>query len=418
MNGNALNAAAALLAVTAGFAYLNHYVLRLPRHTGLLAIAVAASILLRLLDAAFPALGLGPAVAHMLARIDFSGLLLNGALGFLLFAAALDVDVKALWERKGTIFALATAGVLLSTFLFGVAMWAVFRVVGLPVSFAYCLLFGALISPTDPVTVLAVLGGLGIPSRLQAVIAGESLFNDGIGIVLYTLFLDQAVDGGAVSPLDFVLRFLRDAGGGALLGLATGGVAFLATRGIDEYNTELIISLALVTGTYGLAQTFGVSGPVAVVIAGLMMGSIGVRYAVSGTTHDYLSKFWSLTDEVLNALLFLLIGLQVAAIPLQSSSLLAAGLAIPLALVIRAVSVAIPGMPLNLSAPHKLRAVALLTWSGLRGGISVALALSLPQSGAREPLISACYAVVIFTMLVQGLTLGRFAERLYPEHGR
>jgi CPA1 family monovalent cation:H+ antiporter len=296
-------------------------------------------------------------------------------------------------------------------------MWAIFRLVGAGVPFAWCLAFGALISPTDPVTVLGVLRGLRVSPELQAVIAGESLFNDGIGIVLYTIFLHLATGtaGAEIGAQGIALDFLRQAGGGVLLGLATGGVAFLAMRGIDEYNIELFISLALATGTYALGQAAGVSGPVAVVVAGLVMGSIGVRYAVSGTTLDYLSKFWSVTDEVLNALLFLLVGVQLAAIQFSVGDLLAAGLAIPLALVVRTLSVAIPGVPLNLASPHKLQAIMLLTWSGLRGGISVALALSLPTSDARQPLLTACYAVVIFTMVVQGLSLRRLAARLYPD---
>jgi CPA1 family monovalent cation:H+ antiporter len=415
MAWNVLDETALLLAITAGFAYLNHYALGLPRNVGLLVIAAGASLLLRLVDAALPALGLGDALRRALGQVDFAELLLDGFLAFLLFAGALDVDVAGLWSRRGTILALATVGVLLSTIMLAAGMWAIFGLVGIAMPFAYCLAFGALISPTDPVTVLNALRGLGVSPRLQAVIAGESLFNDGIGIVLYTIFLHQATGGhpGGLDLAAFVLDFLREAGGGVVLGLATGGLAFAAMRGIDEYNIELIISLALVTGTYGLGQTLGVSGPVAVVVAGLVMGSIGVRYAVSGTTLDYLSKFWSLTDEVLNALLFLLIGVQLAAIRLDASDLTAAALAIPLALLVRAVSVAVPAVPLNLSAPHKSRAVMLLTWSGLRGGISVALALSLPPSQYRDTLVTAGYAVVIFTMLVQGLSLRRVAGWLY-----
>jgi Na+:H+ antiporter len=305
---------------------------------------------------------------------------------------------------------------VLSALAMAVGMFGVFRLVGIAMPIGYCLVFGALISPTDPVTVLNVLRQLGIPRSLQAIIGGESMFNDGVGIVLYALFLQVALAYGH-APLTVsavLLDFLREAGGGALLGLIAGALAFLAMRGIDEYNIELMILLALVTGTYGLAQSLGVSGPVAVVIAGLLMGSIGVRYAVSGTTHDYLSKFWSLTEELLNALLFMLIGLEFAAIDLHGSFLVAAALAIPLSLAVRGASIMAAALPLNLRTPRKLRAVGLLIWSGLRGGISVALVLSLPENPLRGPLVTACYAVVIFTMMVQGLTLGRVAARLYP----
>jgi CPA1 family monovalent cation:H+ antiporter len=234
--------------------------------------------------------------------------------------------------------------------------------------------------------------------------------------VLYTIFLQMAAqpDGGGFSAWQGALDFLRQAGGGAVLGLCTGGVAFAAMRSIDQYDIELIISLALVTGTYAIAEAIGVSGPVAVVVAGLLMGSIGVKYAVSETTHDYLQKFWTLTDEVLNAMLFLLIGLEFAALDLRWSYVAAAGLAIPLSLAARGLSISMAAVPLNLGVPHNLRSISLLTWSGLRGGISVALALSLPVSDYGEPLVTAAYAIAVFTMIVQGLSLQAVATRLYP----
>jgi Na+:H+ antiporter len=413
---NTLEYIALLFAVTAGFSYANHYLLRLPRNSGLLVIALAASLCLRLIEYVFPAVGLATMLRHDLAQADFSSLLLNGFLGFLLFAGALDVDVRELLGRKWTILALATVGVLLSTFAMAAGMFGIFRLVGIAVPLSYCLAFGALISPTDPVTILSVLRRLRVPTPLQAVIGGESLFNDGIGIVLYTICLHQATSVGEPAPaaLGIFVDFMREAGGGALLGLAAGGLAFAAMRGIDEYNIELMISLALVTGTFGIAQTLGVSGPVAVVVAGLLMGSVGVRYAVSGTTHDYLQKFWTLVDELLNSFLFLLIGLELAAIDLRWTFIVAAGLAIPLSLAVRGLSITIASLPLNLGAPHKLRGIALLTWSGLRGGISIALALSLPLSPYREALVTACYGVVIFTMTVQGPSLERVGSWLYP----
>jgi CPA1 family monovalent cation:H+ antiporter len=427
---NMLEYVALLFAVTAGFAYSNHYLLRLPRNSGLLVIALAASLCLRLVEYAFPEVGLATLLRHGLDQANLGPLLLNGFLGFLLFAGALEVDFKELLGRKWTILALATAGVLLSTFAMAAGMFGIFRLLRIDVPIGYCLVFGALISPTDPVTVLGAVRKLGVPIPLRAVIGGESLFNDGIGIVLYTIFLHQAMTGGEpglgtlgglltfIEPgpntLGVFYEFMREAGGGALLGLAAGGLAFTAMRGIDEYNIELMISLALVTGTFGIAQSLGVSGPVAVVVAGLLMGSIGVQYAVSGATHDYLQKFWKLVDELLNAFLFMLIGLEFAAIDLRWTFVAAAGLAIPLSLAVRSLSITIASLPLNIGTPHKLRGIALLTWSGLRGGISVALALSLPESPYREALVTACYGVVIFTMVVQGLSLERVTARLYP----
>jgi CPA1 family monovalent cation:H+ antiporter len=379
-----------------------------------LVIALCVSVALRLIESRFPELGLASLLERELAQLDFGAALLHGFLAFVLFAGAIDVDVRQLWGRKWTILALATVGVLVSTLAIAAGMFFIFRSVGIAMPLAYCLVFGALISPTDPVTVLEVLRRVSVPQRLQALIAGESLFNDGIGIVLFTIFLQMAQAGGAaVSPWDGALEFVRQAAGGAVLGLCTGGVAFAAMRSIDQYDIELIISLALATGTYALAEAIGVSGPVAVVVAGLLMGSIGVKYAVSETTHDYLQKFWSLTDEVLNAMLFLLIGLEFAAVDLQWSYAAAAGLAIPLALLARGLSIAMASLPLNLGAPHKLRGISLLTWSGLRGGISVALALSLPASDFRQPLITAAYAIAVFTMIAQGLSLQGVATRLY-----
>lgn len=410
---NILDAVAMLFGLTAAFAYINHHVVGLPRNSGLLVLALAFSMLLHVVEAVAPGLGLGPALRHKLDQIDFPSLLLHGFLGFLIFAGAIDVDVRGLLKRKWTVLALATVGVLLSTVLVGAGIWGISLLLGLNVSPLYCFVFGALISPTDPVTVLGVLRRSAVPERLQSIVAGESLFNDGIGIALFAVLASAAANDAPPSLAQGALEFMRQAGGGTMLGFVTGAVALVAMRGIDEYRVELLISLTLVTGTYGLAETLGVSGPMAIVVAALMMGSIGVRYAVSGTTHDYLQKFWALVDEVLNALLFLLIGLEFAAIPLGWSYAAAALLAIPLALVARAVSIALPGVPLNLDAPHKLRNLALLTWSGLRGGISVALALSLPHGEFRDLLLVACYGVVIFTMLVQGLSLDRVARRLY-----
>ncbi len=418
MSWNPLDQAALLLGVTAALAYFNHYVLRLPRNIGLLVLALGLSVLLRLGDRLAPGAALADSLRAGLQRVDFAPLLLNGVLSFLLFAGAVEVELKPLVERRWTVIALSTVSVGLSTALIGFGSWAVFGLMHLAIPLYYCLAFGALISPTDPVTVLGALRQSKLPEGLRAVISGESLFNDGIGIVLFSMCMAAALAGPGRDPPSagaWLLDFIRESGGGMALGGITGGLAYLAMRGIDEYGIELIISLTLVTATYGLAGTIGVSGPVAVVVAGLIMGSIGKQYAVSQTTRDYLSKFWSLVDQVLNAVLFLLVGLQFAVISLDWRTAWAAAAAIALVLLARAVSVALPGVPLNLHAPHKLRAIAVITWSGLRGGISLALALSIPHSAYRDPLITVTYAVVVFTMVVQGLTLSRLAGALYSE---
>jgi CPA1 family monovalent cation:H+ antiporter len=415
MNINFLDQAALLLGVTAVLSYINHYVLRLPRNIGLLVLALVMVIVLRVGDAVVPGLALGDALRKTIEGAEFAPLLLNGVLGFLLFAGATKVEFAPLARRKWTILALATVGVLLATGLVGVSMWLLFGALGTPVPLFYCLAFGALIAPTDPVTVLGQLERTAVPEGLRAIIAGESLFNDGIGIVLYSLCVSAAAAGHDQATLGvWAYEFLREAGGGLCLGLGAGGLAFLATRGIDEYGTELVISLALVSGTYGVANTVGVSGPVAVVVAGLIMGNVGVRYAVSETTHDYLEKFWSLVDEVLNALLYLLVGLEFVAVTLDQGAVETALAATIIVLLARLVSVSVPSIPLNIAAANKFRAVTVITWSGLRGGISLALALSLPASPFRPALITATYAVVIFTMLLQGLSLHRLVTALYP----
>ena len=409
--------AAVLLTVTATFAYFNHFTLKLPRNTGLLVIALVVSVALRIIEYFSPDFAPVRWLQSELEGADLGPLLLNVVLAFLLFAGAVGVDVQGLLARKWTILVLATIGVLLSTLIIGGGLYFILRWVGIEIPLAYCFAFGSLISPTDPVTVLDALSRIGVPKRLQAIIAGESLFNDGVGVVLFTIFLAAAgATGGGeeITVLGAVTDFLREAGGGVILGIATGAIAFFAMRGIDEYGIELMITLALVCGTYSLAQYLGVSGPVAVVINGLMFGSIGKKYATSSTTREYVDKFWSLIDELLNAMLFLLIGLEFAVLDLRAPIVIAAALAIPLALFARTTSIVLASLPLHLGSKDKLPATALLTWSGLRGGISVALALSLPASEYRSVLLTCCYGIVIFTMVVQGLTLRPLAMRLYP----
>ena len=372
----------ALLLVLAGiFGYLNHRILRLPLTVGLLLLALLSALVLIAVGAAFPRLGLKLAIRGLLAGINLPVALLNGFLSFLLFAGALEVDFAELFARKWTILALAIFGTVLSTVLVAAALYGVSAALAIGIPVAWCLVFGALISPTDPVAVLLVLRRVGISQSLQAVIAGESLFNDGIGVVLFSLLAfarDRSRRAGARAAGDRRRAFVLSAVGGGLLGLALGYGAFLMIRGVDDYNVELIISLALVTGTYSLAGMLRVSGPVAVVVAGILIGNHGMQRAMSERTRQHLKTFWLMIDDTLNALLFLLIGLEIAAIDLTAPALLATAAMIPIALLVRWLSVTASALPLSLRLPRRFGSSLVLTWGGLRGGISVALALSLP----------------------------------------
>jgi len=406
---------ATLLGLAAIIGYINHRFLHLPRTIGLVLIAMAASLIALAIDALIPGWGVGPGFRAVLVDIDFSDTLMQGMLGFLLFAGALHVDLGHLAKRGWAIAALATGGLLVSTGIVGVGIWFVFNLTGLNISLIYCLLFGALISPTDPVAVLGILKTVKVPASLEAKIAGESLFNDGVGVVIFVILLAMATSGGNALTLgDITFLFLREALGGAALGLAAGAVAFWALRSIDEYNLEVIITLALVTVTYEVAHMLHTSGPIAVVVSGLLIGNHGTRLAMSETTRAHLTNFWTLIDEVLNAVLFLLIGLEVIIISTTPGLMWVSFIAIPLVLGARFVAVAVPIGVFGLFRDFTKGAIPVLTWGGLRGGISVALALSLPNGDEKDAIVTVCYTVVVFSILVQGLTIGKLVQRVVP----
>ena len=409
---SAFDLAALLLVLTAVLGFWNHRVLRLPMSVGLLVSAFGGTLLLLLVDPLLPSIDIKAAIRGILAAINFPATLLRVLLAFLLFAGALEVDFAELIQRKWTILALAAVGTVLSTVFVAAALSVLAALAGLHIPFAWCLVFGALISPTDPVAVLDVLRRVGMPKRFQVTVAGESLFNDGIAVVIFTLTLTLATEGPGHEPSvpRIAALFLLEAVGGGLLGLALGYVAFQMLRRVDDYNVELIISLALVTATYSVAGMIDVSGPVAVVVAGIITGSHGMRGTMSETTRQHIRTFWRLIDQTLNAVLFLLIGLETAAIELAWRDIVTMMMMIPAMLLIRWCSVAVSALPLNVRLPDRFGGLVILTWGGLRGGLSVAMALSLPATPWKDMILTVTYGIVVFSIVVQGLTLEPIAR--------
>ncbi len=365
-------------------------------------IALAMSLGLVLLNS----LGIGVAgeARAFVQGIDFNLALMQGMLSFLLFAGALHVNLDDLFQEKWIIAILASFGVILSTFIVGTLGYYAFRIVGLDLSYIYCLLFGALISPTDPIAVVGIMKAARAPKSLETKMIGESLFNDGIGVVVFLVLLDVAVSGEASVPAIAIL-FAGEVIGGVVIGLALGYPAYRMLKSTDQYQIEILITLALVMGGYRLASVLHASGPIAVVVMGLLIGNHGRRFAMSDTTREHLDSFWELIDELLNAILFVLIGLVVVDITFRLDYLEAVLLAIPIVLFSRFVCVGLPIQFLSLFREFSNRAILILTWGGLRGGISVALALSLPSGPGRDAIISITYGVVAFSIIVQGLTI-------------
>ena len=404
------NLVALLVTLAAVFGYLNHRWLRLPHTIGLVIIALAVSVVVLVADAAVPALALGATVRGLLTDIDFEDTLMKALLSFLLFAGALHVDLEALLNRRWAIATLATVGIVTSTGIVAGLMFVGFDALGLAVPFPYCLVFGALISPTDPVAVMSILKEVKVPETLEAKIAGESLFNDGVGVVLFTVLVAMASGGeGAVTLAGAAELLAVEAVGGVALGLGAGYAAYRAMRTIDEHSLEVLITVALVMGTYALASRLHLSGPLAVVVAGLFIGNHGKRFAMSQGTRHHIETFWSLVDEMLNSLLFLAIGFEVIAITITGQVVGAALVAIPVVLLARFIAVSLPIMVLGLRQEFTTGAIPVLTWGGLRGGISVALALALalPPSPEKPVILAATYGVVVFSIVVQGLTVER-----------
>lgn len=410
MNGLAItpfDAAAVLIVLAATLGYLNHRFLKLPPSIGLTVMGAVASLIVVGLDRLLPASAVSHDIVRFIAGIDFHTTLMDGMLSFLLFAGALHVDWGEMRRGRWPILILSTVGVVLSTVLIGVGFQLAASCLGFAIPIAWGLVFGALISPTDPVAVMGIMQGSNVPPTLQATVAGESLFNDGVGVVIFTILLSVALSGQPLSLAHAGELFLVEAGGGIVLGLVTGWIAYKAMHSIDDYKVEVMISLAVVMGGYALASQLHVSGPVAMAVAGLIIGNPGVAHAMSDETRDYLLKFWALIDDILNAVLFLLIGLEAVTIPADGRLILLGFAAIPLVLVARGVSVVAPLMLLRPILSLGRLAPVTLIWGGLRGGISIALALGLPDGPARAYALAATYIVVLFSVIVQGGTIER-----------
>jgi CPA1 family monovalent cation:H+ antiporter len=400
-----------LIVLTAAFSYINYRFIKLPATIGIMLISLLTSLGIVVIGTFYPSM-----LKHsteILRSIDFENVLMKMMLSFLLFAGAMHVDIHNLKKEIIPIVSFATIGVLISTGCIATIIFFLFKMFSFDIPFIYCLLFGALISPTDPIAVLGILRNANIPSSLEIKITGESLFNDGVGVVVFISIYEIALLGGDnISFLQIAGLFIKEAGGGVLWGIILGYAGFYLLKSIDHYQVEVLITLAMVMGGYLLASIIHVSGPLAMVVAGIITGNKGMEQAVSDVTRDYLKKFWELIDEILNAILFILIGFEILIVTLGGNLLWVSIMAIPVVLFARWISVSIPILSLSFKRAFEKNSIAILTWGGLRGGISVALALSLPGYMHREEFLSITYTVVIFSIIVQGLTIGKVARRL------
>jgi len=400
---------ASLLTLAAVAAFLNEKYLHLPATIGLMVITLSASVILVVTEklGVLPTLG----IADFVASIDFSDVLLRGMLSFMLFAGALHVDINDLMDVRMSVGVLATLGVILATLIIGSLFWFLLTALGFSITYLQALLFGALISPTDPIAVLGIIRNAGTPKTVEMQITGESLFNDGVGVVVFMTLLAMASGTDSVSARGVLTFFAVEVVGGFALGSGIGYLVYRMMRSVDAYQVEILLSLSLVTGGYALAEAVHVSAPIAMVAAGLFMGNHGRVFGMSERSREELDRFWELVDEILNALLFAIIGLEIVAVNLALSHIMVGLAAVAIVLFGRFASVAIPVRIMAFSRRFRPGITGILTWGGLRGGISIALALSLPRFPLRDLILTATYMVVVFSLLVQGLTFGGYIKR-------
>jgi monovalent cation:H+ antiporter, CPA1 family len=394
-------------------AFINHRFIRMPSTIAVMVSALTLSFLL-IIGSDFGLYSLKQHISHTLININFEKLLINGMLSFLLFAGALTIDIRTLRAQRWEVTVLATLSTILSTFLVGIGIYFVLPWLGLHLHFIYCLLFGALISPTDPIAVLSTFKQVKVPKVLDTIVAGESLFNDGVAIVLFLTLFDLAFTQMPLSFGSVLLTFLQQSLGGMLYGLALGFAGSWLIKQADDHKIEILLTLAMVTGGYTFAQALNISGPLAMVVAGIIVGSYARKHAMTHQARQVLQEFWELIDESLNCVLFLLIGLELLMVSGGKYYLLAAILAILLVLIVRFITVALPMAffkKWNVYSPYT---ITILVWGGLRGGLAVALALSLPAGDYRELILAMTYAVVAFAIIIQGLTIGPLVKAVTP----
>lgn len=404
-----INTISVLVCMAALLSYLNYRFIKLPHTIGLMALALGMSLGIALLGRL--ELTLSDDAATFIRAINFNRALMEGMLSFLLFAGALQVNLPELLEQKYLVGFLASGGVLISAGIIGLSSYFLFGILGVKLPFVACLLFGTLISPTDPVAVVSIVRKAGMRRSMETTIVAESLLNDGVGVVAFLVILELAASG-QLSFAGASLHFFQEALGGMLLGLAAGTLAYWMLKGVDQYQLEILITLALVMGTYAAASALRSSGPLAVVVAGLFIGNHGRSFAMSEATRSHLDDFWHLIDELLNAILFVLMGLELMILDFRWKYLAAGLAAIPLVLAARYLSVSLPLHLFRRRDSSRDKTDLILTWGGLRGGLAVAMALSIPHGAWRDAIVTITYTIVVFSILVQGLTVGRLIRSI------
>ncbi len=401
-----------LLVLASFFAYLNHRFIKLPAAIGIMLIAIVVSIAIRIVGhEVFPATS--NKLFAVIAGFDFTEVLMGAMLNFLLFAAAIHVRYRNLREQRLPIMVFSSVSVIISAFVISILVYLVAPLFDVEIPFLFCLLFGALISPTDPIAVLGILKKANVPRALETKIAGESLFNDGVAVVFFAVVLQLAQsDTQDISFVKVAWLLVKEAGGGMALGILLGLSASRAMRKVDDYIVSVLITLSVVTGGYLVAHAIHISSPLTMVAAGIIIGNYGKRTAMSQITQDYLTKFWELVDEVMNAILFLYIGFELLLIPNLTGHWIMGIVTIGIVLLARFLSIWVPSLVVPLREKFDQGTLTMLVWGALRGGVSIALVLSMNNGPYKEILLEITYFVVVFSIVVQGLTVGKIARRV------